>query len=89
MQDIVDAVVSSDRDGNFTLGPRETAMLKIRLKSISGIIFQSENFDLMLEKDTGELTVSDVMKIMRNLLDDDVPREKNVFVLDPESLVMK
>lgn len=87
MQDIVDAVVGSDRDGNFTLSPQETKMLKIRLKNIRGIIFNEELFDHMLSKDTDGLTVSDVMRIMRNLLDDSVPRASNVFVLDPESLV--
>lgn len=87
MQQIVDAVVTSDKDGNFTLTPQETEMLKLRLKNIGGVVLNQENFDNMIASDENELTVSDVMHMVRNLLDDNVPQEKNVFVLDPESLV--
>lgn len=89
MQGIVDAVVTSDKDGNFTLSPKETEMLKMRLRNIDGIVLNQTNFDNMIASDENELTVPDVMNIVRNLLDDDVPRERNVFVLDPESLLKK
>ena len=89
MQQIIDAVVTSDKDGNFTLAPRETEMLKARLKNIGGVVLNQQNFDKMIASDVNELTVSDVMNIVRNLLDDNVPMEDNVFVLDPESLLTK
>ena len=89
MQGIVDAVVTSDRDGNFTLSPRETQMLKMRLKNIQGINLNQQNFDNMIASDENELTVPDVMNIVRNLLDDDVPRERNIFILEPESLLKR
>lgn len=87
MQGIVDAVVTSDKDGNFTLSPKETEMLKLRLKNIDGINLNEQNFNKMIASDENELTVPDVMNMVRNLLDDDIPRDRNVFTLDPESLL--
>ena len=89
MQQIIDVVVRSDRDGNFTLTPRETESLKSRLKSLEGIKFNASNFDNMIASDENELTLTDVMNIIRNLLDDEVAEEDNVFLLDPESLTRK
>lgn len=89
MQNIIDVVVACDRDGNFTLTPQETERLKLRLKSMEGIKLNTKNFDNMIASDQNELTVTDVMNIIRNLLDDEVPEEENVFVLDPESLTRK
>ena len=86
MQNIIDVVVSSDRDGHFTLAPQETEMLKARLQNMQGIKFNATNFDNMIASDENELTVTDVMNILRNLLDDEVKEEDNVFVLDPGSL---
>ena len=89
MQQIIDVVVRCDRDGNFTLTTQETERLKLRLKAMEGIKFNTTNFDHMIASDKNELTVADVMNIIRNLLDDDVKEEDNVFVLDPESLTKK
>ena len=89
MQQIIDVVVSSDRDGNFTLTPQETQGLKYRLQNLQGIQFNGSNFDHMIASDENELTLTDVMNILRNLLDDEVPEQDNVFVLDPESLTRK
>lgn len=86
MQQIIDAVVRSDRDGNFTLTPRETSRLKAHLTSMDGIKFSAANFDNMIASDENELTLTDVMRIIRNLLDDEVAEKDNVFLLDPESL---
>ncbi|CAB9508087.1 expressed unknown protein [Seminavis robusta] len=86
MQQIISAVVASDQDGNFSLSPRETNILKARLKQIDGVNLNEEKFYQMIAADDNELTVQDVMKIVRNLLDDSVPAEDNVFVLEPQSL---
>jgi len=89
MQQMIDAVVTSDKDGNFTLTPQETEMLKIRLGNINGVDFNAKFFDNMIASDVNELTVTDVMNILRNLLDDEVPEERNIFVLRSENLIQK
>ena len=65
------------------------SLYKINNYCSDGINLNEQNFNHMIASDENELTVPDVMNMVRNLLDDDVPRERNVFILDPESLLKK
>lgn len=88
IQQVVSVVVQSDSNRDFTIGPKELEMLVMRLKMIKGIEFDEANFRNAISQDEdGDLKLAEIMKVLRNLLDDDVPEEDNIFHLKPETLL--
>lgn len=88
VQQVVTIVVQSDQNRDFTIGPQELEMLVMRLKLIKGIEFDEANFRkaVSLDKD-GVVHLAEIMKVLRNLMDDDVAEEDNIFHLKPETLL--
>lgn len=90
IQSVVSVLIQSDANHDFTLGPAEIEMLVLRLNQIKGIQFDQANFRAVISQDVdGVIHVSEIMKILRNLLDDSVPEEDNIFHLQPDALLEK
>lgn len=88
VQQVVTVVVQSDTNRDFTLTPQELEMLVMRLKMIKGIDFDETNFRNAVSQDEdGIIHLAEIMKVLRNLMDDSVPEEDNIFHLKPETLL--
>lgn len=85
VHDTLDVVIRSDRNRDFMIGPREMQELMLRLNHVSGVDFKEDKFRALLGKKK-KYSLSNIMELLRNLLDDDVPEEDNVFDLKPEDL---
>lgn len=88
VQQVVTVVVQSDANRDFTIGTKELEMLVMRLNMIKGIVFDEANFRNMISRDAdGIVHLSEIMKVLRNLMDDSVPEGDNIFHLKPETLL--
>ena len=67
---IMTAVLATDADRDFVLNKREVETLVLRLKNLPGVDFNEAAFRAVLKSDQGELTLSDVCAIARNLQDE-------------------
>lgn len=85
MQNVLDLALKSDTDQDFTFNKKELRRLKINLSNIPGVEFDKANFDKLCVTDD-EITVSEIMQMFRNLKDDTIPSEDNIFRLKPEEL---
>lgn len=85
-QDIITTVLRCDRDGNLVLNEREMSGLCFRLKNSPGYDFNEERFKKVIgKKDHADgYSIGQIMEVIRNLLDDDVPEEETIFKLKPE-----
>jgi hypothetical protein len=86
IQNVMTIVVTADSNRDWTLCKAEMEMLVMRLKAMPGIEFDEANFRKVCRKDS--LTVAEIMNVLRNLLDDDVPEEDNIFHLKPRELLL-
>ena len=87
MQDLLDSVLASDTDQDFSFDKRELKRLKLRLGNIPGVELHKDNFDKLLLDENKEITVSEIMEMFRNLKDDTIPDEDNIFTLKPEQII--
>ena len=85
LHDIVSTVVNTDRNQDFALNDAELGMLVMRLKAQKGVQFDETNFRKLVET---PCTLASILKVVRNLMDDDVPEEENVFHLQPRELIL-
>jgi hypothetical protein len=85
LQDIISLVVGTDRDKDFTLNDMELNMLIMRLQGHKGVRFDEANFRKVI---TTPCTLSSILKVVRNLMDDDVPEDDNVFHLQPREIIL-
>ena len=85
LQDIVSLVVSTDRDKDFTLNETELNMLIMRLQGHKGVRFDETNFRKLI---TTPCTLTSILKVVRNLMDDDVAEDDNVFHLQPREIIL-
>ena len=95
MQNLISVVLTSDKDSDFVIDPEEIDHLKLRLKAIDGVDFSEENFKKALKMSgydpdsvdvqKGGYNIKAVLDVMKNLLDDDVPEEDNIFTIKPEA----
>jgi len=67
---IMTAVLATDADRDFCLNQQEVETLVLRLKNLPGVDFNEASFRAFLKSDRGELTLSDVCAIARNLQDE-------------------
>ena len=90
MQSVLNAVLASDTDEDFSISVNEIARMKLRLKNIPGIKFDEKNFDAMYANKVGEkeLQMNDIMKMFRNLKED-IPEQENIFHIDTKQLAPK
>lgn len=90
VQQVVSVVVQADANRDFTIGKAELEMLVMRLKLIKGIEFDETNFRKAVSLDAdGVIHLAEIMAVLRNLLDDNVAEEDNIFHLKPETLLDK
>lgn len=87
MQTVLDHTLTADTDKSMTLSSDELTTLKFKLSLIEGVHLNEENFDKVIGN--GEVTLEQIMGMFRNLKDESVPDEDNVFVLEPEKLLKK
>ena len=81
MQNVLEALVQSDSNQDFSLNLGEKEMLILRLSNLPGIVFDDDNFRKMVgDKD---LNISHLMQMLRNLMDDGIPENDNIFHLKP------
>lgn len=85
LNDIVSTVVNTDRSQDFALNDVELSMLIMRLKAQKGVQFDEANFRKLVEM---PCTLASILKVVRNLMDDSVPEEENVFHLQPRELIL-
>lgn len=90
VQQVMSVVVQADADRDFFIGKSEMEVLILRLKMIQGIEFDEANFRKAVSMDAdGIIHLSEIMKVLRNLMDDSVAEEDNIFHLKPETLLEK
>ena len=89
LQSVVQAMCQADHNSDFTLNSMETDMLLLKLKNLPGITLDETNFRKMLGNDTNNIMLSDVMKMIRNLMDDGIPENDNIFHLTPANILKK
>lgn len=87
LQQIVTAVINADRDADYKLNKMEVRQLEYRLKNIPGVVFYHDRFKSFLASDEGDLTLADVTNIARNLGDESVPVEKQIFEFEPKQII--
>jgi len=85
MQCIIRAILMADRDRNFIITEKELENLVIRLGMINGVDFNETRFrQLFAKRETHN--VKTVLAICRDLMDDNVPKEKNIFQIETRDL---
>lgn len=97
IQNLISVVLKSDQDADFIIDPEEIAGLKLRLNTIDGVDFSEENFNKALQRSgydpnnvdvqAGGFNIKIVLDVMKNLLDDDVPEEDNIFTINPDQVI--
>ena len=84
IQDLVTIVVATDRDGDFSLNEFELNELVLRLHGRQGVEFNEANFRKLVK---ANCTLASIMKVIRNLMDDDVPEKDCVFHLNASEMI--
>ena len=70
---------TSDNDDNMTIEEHEVSGLINRIKGINGVEVNESLFRDAITKSGGSLQC--VMDIIRNLMDDDIPKENEIFII--------
>jgi hypothetical protein len=84
MQDILEAVLVSDLNEDFSLNLKELKRLETRFANLPAVTFDKANWTKFVAgKEVIDLAT--VMGVLRNLTDD-IPDEDNIFHLHPEKL---
>uniref|UniRef100_A0A7S2S7B0 Uncharacterized protein n=1 Tax=Eucampia antarctica TaxID=49252 RepID=A0A7S2S7B0_9STRA len=85
-QDIITTVLRCDRDGDLALGKGEMNRLCFRLQSSAGYDFNDKKFRAVVGKPdvAGGYSIGKIMQVIRNLLDDKLSKEENIFELKPQ-----
>jgi hypothetical protein len=91
VQNLISVIFTADRDRDFIIDPEEVDGLKQRLTLIDGVDFSEENFNKALvtaghdptqiDVKKGGYSIQAVIKVLRNLMDNDVPEEDNIFTI--------
>jgi hypothetical protein len=81
---LVSIVVNTDKDRDFELNDMELNTLIIRLRGVKGVAFDEANFRKTIPK--APVPLANIMKVVRNLLNPDVPEADNVFHMKPKEL---
>jgi hypothetical protein len=77
LQNLISVVLVCDKDGDLTLGDEEINSLIIKMEGVNGIDL---NQDLLRAKlvEKGR-SLNAVLDVCKNILDDDVPADQNIF----------
>ena len=87
LQHIVTAILTTDRDGDYTLNAMEKRRLEYRLKNLPGVTFHPDRFQAFCDTDEGDLTLADVTKIALNLQDPSIPNDQRIFEYKTKELL--
>lgn len=79
LQNLLQVVIRSDNDDNMTIEQNEIGGLITRIKGINGVEVNEPLFKEAINRSGGSLQC--VMDIIRNLMDDDVPKENEIFII--------
>ncbi len=79
LQNLLQVVIRSDNDDNMTIEEHEVSGLINRIKGINGVEVNESLFRDAITKSGGSLQC--VMDIIRNLMDDDIPKENEIFII--------
>lgn len=86
VQQMVTTVLRTDRNLDLKIGPTELRNLMIRLDNTPGFDFHKDNFLKLLGNTDEPVPVEKIMKVIRNLKDDNVPEAENVFTINERTL---
>jgi hypothetical protein len=84
VSDILEIVVGSDRDRDFSISAQESETMVLRMKALSGVRFNERNYRAHMA--AGDRSISCVMKMIRELMMDD-DDSNDIFTLSPQDLV--
>lgn len=97
MQNLISVVLTADFDNDFVIDPEEIDHLELRLKTMDGVDFSPANFRKALVQSgydpdqidvrRGGFGVQAVLAVIRNLMDDSVPEQDNIFTIHAENLL--
>ena len=87
VREIMTAIISTDRDGSFTLDRREVYELEIRLNAIPAVHFEKQKFRDFLASDQDDLTLADLTHLVHNLKDVSTPEEDLIFKFKPTDIL--
>jgi hypothetical protein len=92
MNQLVSSIVLSDHDRDFCLSATEVQELTVTLSCLPGVNFDQVAFNSFLntsDDDDGQLTLTDVLKIIHQLKDDTVQDTDKVFTFHPKDVLLK
>ena len=84
MQSLLDIVLVSDMNEDFSLTAKELRRLETRFNAIPGIQFDKKNWKAFVGGKS-ELNMADIMKLIHNLRDN-IPEKQNIFHLRPDKI---
>jgi hypothetical protein len=79
LQNLLQVVIRSDNDDNMSIEEHEIGDLINRIEEINGVEVNESLFRDAITKSGGSLQC--VMDIIRNLMDDNVPKENEIFII--------
>jgi hypothetical protein len=88
MQNVLNNVLASDADEDFSFSKKELRRLQLNLSNIPGVGFDKENFEKLCKTDS-DITIQEIMEMFRNLKNPNIPEEDNIFHLDAVKLAPK
>lgn len=87
MNQLVSSIVVSDHDRDFCLSASEVQELTVTLSCLPGVNFDQVAFHSFINSDDGQLTLTDVLKIIHQLKDDTVQDTDKVFTFQPKDIL--
>ena len=87
MNQLVSSIVVSDHDRDFCLSASEVQELTVTLSCLPGVNFDQVAFNAFMNSDDGQLTLTDVLKIIHQLKDDTVQDTDKVFTFHPKDVL--
>lgn len=79
VQQLITTVLRTDRDGDLKLNPIELRQLMLRLSNQDRFSFHRDRFENIVGDITEPVPVDKIMQVIRNLKDDTLTEDENVF----------
>lgn len=89
IQNILTSALKQDSDEDFRFDATELKRLKMSISQIPGVTFDSQNFDKLIVDSKQELKLSDIMRMFRNILNQETPEDKRIVRLTPRKIVQR
>jgi len=87
IQQMITTIIRTDRNNDMVISPSELRLLMKRLDAKPGFDFNEEQFLNLLGNPKEDTSIEEIMKVIRNLKDHSLSKEKSVFVIKPEQLL--